>query len=83
MSKITTEELLVLQKEKERIKLAVSLKVCPECGSEIIWQRFEDYGTTSKFLFWKWKNGHRWDYRYVCSKNKLHYDYKSDYDMSI
>lgn len=62
--------------ESERKKLSVELNICPECDSPLIMERIEILDKPIRwFLFFKVKRLY-WDYRKVCSKDKLHYEEK-------
>jgi hypothetical protein len=64
-------------REKKRQELAISLGICPACGSKIIDEPFEKYAKPRKTFFGLFvKHGMTWDVRKVCPKNKEHYEEK-------
>lgn len=82
MNKPTLESLE--QKEKERKNerkryfLAISLDICPICGSPIIREDYEKYDKPKGWWIFK-SNGYKWDCRKICSKDKSHYEDKEKY----
>lgn len=81
------ENLRILKKEKaekraierERIDLAVSLNICPECGSPLIEERYEKYEKPFLFIF----KGKKWDSRVICSTDKKHYEEKQNFNYYL
>ena len=83
-NKPTIEQLKVIESKKEaerkRIKLAISLDICPCCGSEIIMENVEKYDKPKSYLFGLIKiYEYTWDYRAVCSNKKEHFEDKYNY----
>lgn len=68
-----------LKNEKRREYLAISLNICPICGSPIIREDYEKYDKPKGWWIFK-INGYEWDYRKICSKDKSHYENKYSYD---
>ena len=67
------------EKDKKRIELALSLKICPCCGSYIISQPYEPYERPRTVFGIVTSKGKVWDRREVCRKDKSHYESKEDY----
>lgn len=67
-------------KEYERVSLAVSMKICPECGAEIIDEPVEKLDKPELRLFGLARRYTKhWYFRQVCSVDKKHYEKKEDY----
>jgi hypothetical protein len=80
----TLESLQTLKKAKddelERRNLAISLKICPICGAPLIEENLEVFDKPKSYFFGIVKIFKKlWDYRTICSKDKVHYENKGDY----
>lgn len=67
--------------ESRRVKLAISLNICPTCGSNIISQTKETLIKPIKILGIVVKSHRNWDYREVCSESATHYENKGNVFM--
>lgn len=74
------EEAQRIENEKTRKKLAISLDICPECGSPIIREDKEPLDTPKRVCFGLFVETHiPWGVRKICSKDKSHYEYKYNF----